>query len=127
MTDAHEPRPGGEIVVYDAPDGEVTLNVRLEQETVWLTRERMAAVFASTTENVRQHLRNVFVDGELEESATTEDFLVVRSERCRWVRAHRGSAAASPTVRQSLGKPRWFGQPVQILHWFRAAAGLPKN
>ena len=97
MTDAHEPRPGGEIVVYDAPDGEVTLNVRLEQETVWLTRERMAAVFAATTENVRQHLRNVFVDGELEESATTEDFLVVRSERCRWVRAHRGSAAASPT------------------------------
>ena len=86
MTDAHEPRPGGEIVVYEAPDGEVALDVRLEQETVWLTREQMAAVFSSTTENIRQHLRNIFVDGELEESATTKDFLVVRSEGDRRVR-----------------------------------------
>ena len=86
MTDTPEPRPGGEIVVYEAPDGEVALNVRLEQDTVWLTREQMAAVFASTTENIRQHLRNIFVDGELEESATTKDFLVVRSEGDRRVR-----------------------------------------
>ena len=86
MTDTHEPRPGGEVVVYEAPNGEVSLDVRLEQETVWLTREQMAAVFASTTENIRQHLRNVFDDGELEESATTKDFLVVRSEGDRRVR-----------------------------------------
>ena len=46
----------------------------------------MAAVFSSTTENIRQHLRNIFVDGELEESATTKDFLVVRSEGDRRVR-----------------------------------------
>ena len=86
MTDAHEPRPGGKIVVDEAPDGEVALDVRLEQETVWLTREQMASVFSSTTENIRQHLRNIFVDGELEESATTKDFLVVRSEGDRRVR-----------------------------------------
>ena len=86
MTGTPEARPGGEVVVYEAPDGEVALNVRLEQETVWLTREQMAAVFASTTENIRQHLRNIFVDGELEESATAKDFLVVRSEGDRRVR-----------------------------------------
>lgn len=78
--------PGGEIVVYEAPDAEVALKVRLEGETVWLARDQMAAVFASTTENVRQHLRNVFADGELEESATTKDFLVVRPEGSRRVR-----------------------------------------
>ena len=77
MTDNGEPRPGGEVVVYEAPDGEVALDVRLEQETVWLTREQMAAAFATTTENIRQHLRNIFVGRELEESATARDFLVV--------------------------------------------------
>jgi len=86
VTDTPEPRPGGEVVVYETPDGEVALNVRLEQDTVWLTREQMAAVFASTTENIRQHLRNIFVDSELEDSATTKDFLVVRSEGDRRVR-----------------------------------------
>ena len=85
MTDTRKPRPGGEVVVYEGPDGEVALDVRLEQETVWLTREQMAAVFTSTTENIRQHLRNIFVDSELEESATTKDFLVVRSEGDRRV------------------------------------------
>ena len=80
MTATPESRPGGEIAVYEASNGEVALNVRLEQETVWLTRGQMAAVFASTSENIRQHLRNIFVDGELEESATTKDFLLVRSE-----------------------------------------------
>ena len=106
MTDTPEPRPGGEVVVYEAPDGEVALNVRLEQETVWLTREQMAAVFASTTENIRQHLRNIFVDGELEESATTKNFLVVRSEGDRRVRrppVHRRQQAnrriAVPAIR----------------------------
>ena len=86
MTATPESRPGGEVVVYDAPNGDVALDVRLEQETVWLTRGQMATVFASTSENVRQHLRNIFVDGELEESATTKDFLLVRSEGERRVR-----------------------------------------
>lgn len=86
MTATPEPRPGGEVVVYEAPNGDVSLDVRLEQETVWLTRGQMATVFASTSENVRQHLRNIFVDGELEESATTKDFLLVRSEGDRRVR-----------------------------------------
>ena len=86
MTATPESRPGGEVVVYDAPNGDIELDVRLEQETVWLTRGQMATVFASTSENVRQHLRNIFVDGELEESATTKDFLLVRSEGERRVR-----------------------------------------
>ena len=86
MTATPESRPGGEIAVYEASNGEVALNVRLEQETVWLTRGQMAAVFASTSENIRQHLWNIFVDGELEESATAKDFLLVRSEGDRRVR-----------------------------------------
>ena len=42
MTDAHESRPGGEVVVYEAPNGEVQLNVGFDQDTVWLTQRQMA-------------------------------------------------------------------------------------
>lgn len=52
--------PGGEVVVYEAPDGEVRVDVRLEQKTVWLSQRDMAAVFSTTPENVLMHLRNVF-------------------------------------------------------------------
>ena len=86
MTATPESHPGGKIAVYEARNGEASLDVRLERETVWLTREQMAAVFTSTTENIRQHLRNIFADGELEESATTKNFLVVRKEGSRQVR-----------------------------------------
>ena len=86
MTDNHESRPGGEVVVYEAPDGEVSLDVRLEQETVWLTQRQMADVFRTSLDNISLHLKNVFADGELDRGATTEDFSVVRSEGDRRVR-----------------------------------------
>ena len=78
--------PGGEIVVYETPDGEVRVEARLEQETVWLSQRDMAAVFDTTPENVLMHLRNVFSSEELEAEATTKDFLVVRTEGRRQVR-----------------------------------------
>ena len=72
--------PGGEVVVYEASDGEVRVDVRLEQETVWLTQRQMAEVLQTSTDNVSLHLRNIYSDGELEEVATTEDFSAVRAE-----------------------------------------------
>ena len=76
----------GEIAVYEDVDGEVRVDVRLEQETVWLTQRQMAEVFDSTPENVLMHLRNIFACAELETEATTKDFLVVRTEGKRKVR-----------------------------------------
>jgi prophage maintenance system killer protein len=78
--------PGGEVLLYEAPDGQVRVDVRLEQETVWLTQRQMADLFDTTPENVLMHLRNVFDDGELEEAATAKDFLVVQTEGKRQVR-----------------------------------------
>ena len=86
MTAAREPRPGGEVVVYEAAGGEVSLSVRLEQETVWLTQRQMADVFRTSLDNISLHLKNVFADGELDRMATTEDFSVVRTEGRRQVR-----------------------------------------
>ena len=81
-----ERSPGGEVVVYGAPEGALRVDVRLDRETVWLTQRQMADVFETSTDNVSLHLRNIFADGELEETATTEDFSVVRSEGGRQVR-----------------------------------------
>ncbi len=79
-------RPDGEILVYETPGGEVSVDVRLDRETVWLTQRQMAQVFGTTPANVQMHLRNVFSGGELEAEATTKDFLVVQTEGRRRVR-----------------------------------------
>lgn len=78
--------PGGEVLLYEAPDGKVRVDVRLEQDTVWLTQRQMSEIFGTTPENVLMHLKNVFGDGELEEAATAKDFLVVQTEGNRQVR-----------------------------------------
>lgn len=68
--------------------GDDTIEVRLDttSETVWLTQRQMADVFDTTPENVLMHLQNVFNDVELDEEATTKNFLVVRTEGQRQVR-----------------------------------------
>ena len=75
-----------EIIIYEAPDGEVRVDVRLDHETVWLTQRQMSELFETTSENVLMHLSNIFKNDELEEMATTKDFLVVQSEGKRHVR-----------------------------------------
>jgi hypothetical protein len=77
---------GDEVVLYEAPGGGVRLDVRLEQETVWLTQRQMATLFETTPENVLMHLKNVYGEGELVQRSTTKDFLAVRTEGKRRVR-----------------------------------------
>jgi len=57
--------PGGEVILYEAPDGAVRVDVRLVHETVWLTQAQMVELFGRDQSVVSRHLRNVFVDGEL--------------------------------------------------------------
>lgn len=76
----------GELVVYESPDGEAQVDVRLAGETVWLTQRQMSELFETSTDNVGLHLKNIFEDNELEESSTTEDFSVVQVEGTRQVR-----------------------------------------
>jgi prophage maintenance system killer protein len=72
--------PGGEILVYEAPDGRARVEVRLDRETVWLTQRQMADLFTTSADNIGLHLKNIFLDKELDEVATTEDFSVVQLE-----------------------------------------------
>jgi hypothetical protein len=60
---------GGEVVFYEAPDGRVRLDVRLERDTVWLSLSQLAELFVRDKALFSRHLRNVFSSGELERGA----------------------------------------------------------
>ncbi len=74
-----------EIVKYAAPDNQIILEVGLEMETVWLNQRQMSELFEKDTDTIGLHLKNIFAEGELEESSTTEFFSVVQSEGKRQV------------------------------------------
>src|SRR5512132_700809 len=74
-----------EVVIYQNEQSQIQFAVRLEGETVWLTQRQMAELFETSTDNVGLHLKNVFAEDELGESATTEDFSVVQTEGRRKV------------------------------------------
>ena len=74
------------IEIYQTEDGEASVQVMLENETVWLTQRQMADVFDTSPENVLMHLKNIYKDNELDECSTTKDFLVVRQEGQRQVK-----------------------------------------
>ena len=69
-----------QIQIFTSADGKARLEVTLEQETVWLTQAQMGQLFDTTPENILMHLKNIFRDSELDEQATTKEFLVVREE-----------------------------------------------
>ena len=73
-----------QIVVYQ-PNETIRLDVRLENETVWLTQSQMGELFGCTTRNVRLHLENIYSCGELAAEATRKDFFLVRMEGARQV------------------------------------------
>lgn len=75
----------GEVLVYQTDDGQVRLDVRLENETVWLTQPLMAELFQTTQQNISQHILNIYEEGELIPEATHKKFLSVRQEGARQV------------------------------------------
>ena len=74
-----------QIIIYQTENRQTKLEVRLENETVWLTQKLMADLFQTTTQNITIHLKNIFEEGELMEEATCKDFLQVRKEGARMV------------------------------------------
>jgi hypothetical protein len=74
-----------QLIIYQTETGETKLEVRLENETVWLTQKMMAELFQTTVPNINMHLKNIFVEGELDAQATIKDFLIVRLEGSREV------------------------------------------
>ena len=96
-------KPQSQVLLYQAPDGRTRLEVRMQDETVWLTQAQMAELFHTTQQNVSLHIRNVYEEEELtpeathkeslsvqpkgpvQPSATVKEFLIVRQEGSRRV------------------------------------------
>lgn len=74
------------VVIYQSADGEASLDVRLEQETVWLNQKQMAELLDKDTDTIGLHIRNIYKECELEPGATTEKSSVVQNEGGRKVR-----------------------------------------
>ena len=74
-----------QILLYQTESGQTRIEVRLVDETVWLTQRLMAELFQTTPQNITLHLKNIFDEGELEKQATCKDFLQVQNEGGRQV------------------------------------------
>ena len=77
------------IQIYRSADGQAQVEVRFDQETIWLSQAQMAQLFNTSADNISLHLKNIFTEQELDETATTEDFSVVRQEGRRQVTRRR--------------------------------------
>jgi hypothetical protein len=78
------PAPGA-FLIYQSEDGRIKLDVRLENESLWLTQPLMAELFQTTQQNASQHILNIYREGELAPEATHKNFLSVRQEGSRQV------------------------------------------
>lgn len=74
-----------EFILYQTEDGTTRIQCRLENETLWLTQAQIADLFQTTPQNVTLHLKAIYAEGELDETATCKDYLQVRQEGARAV------------------------------------------
>jgi hypothetical protein len=72
--------PQEQFLVYHAEDGRVRIEVRLENDTVWLTQQHIAELFQTTKQNVGQHLKNIFEEGELAELSVVKNFFTTAAD-----------------------------------------------
>ena len=75
----------GEIIVYQAPDGLTRVDVRFEDDTVWLSQAQLVELYQSSKANISEHIRHIYEDGELSAEATVRKFRTVQIEGTRQV------------------------------------------
>lgn len=77
-----------EIIIYQTEDGRTKIQVRMENETVWLTQSQMAELFQTTKQNISLHINNVFKEGELEEYSVVKEYLTTADDGKRYNTKH---------------------------------------
>lgn len=70
----------GNIIIYQSDDGKTHIEVRLENETLWLTQQQMADLYQTSRTNVVEHIKHIYEEGELDEGSTCRKFRQVRNE-----------------------------------------------
>jgi len=78
--------PKSEIIIYQSKDGITKVDVKMENETVWLSINQMTELFQTTKQNISLHIQNIFEEGELQEEATVKEYLTVQKKGSRNVK-----------------------------------------
>jgi hypothetical protein len=78
--------PEGQFLIYQTEDGKLKIDVKLQDETVWLSLNQMAELFQTTKQNVSLNIRNLFGKGELQRTTTVKESLTVQQEGDRSVK-----------------------------------------
>jgi len=73
------------IIIYQTPDGSTSVDVTLDQDTVWLTQAQIVALFESSKANISEHIKHIYKSGELDKEATVRNFRTVRQEGKRQI------------------------------------------
>jgi len=76
------------IVLYRTEDGKTKIDVKLDDETVWLTQAQMVKLFQKSKQNVSLHIRNIFAEGELDESSVVKEYLTTAKDGKRYKTNH---------------------------------------
>jgi hypothetical protein len=77
--------PDSDLILYQTEDGRTRIEVRLQDETVWLSQKLMAELFQKDVRTINEHIKNVFSEGELRPEATIRKFRIVQTEGAREV------------------------------------------
>jgi len=75
----------GEILIYQTDDGQTNIEVKIEDDTVWLTQQQMSELFQTSRTNIVEHIKHIYEEGELDEISTCRNFRQVRKEGNREV------------------------------------------
>jgi hypothetical protein len=86
MNGAIEPTPASDLILYQSEDGKTRIQCRFEDESIWLTQAQIAELFQTTPQNITQHIRSIYDENELDETATCKSYLQVRVEGARQVK-----------------------------------------
>jgi hypothetical protein len=78
--------PASDLILYQTEDGKTRIQCRFEDESIWLTQAQIAELFQTTPQNITQHIRSIYEENELDETATCKSYLQVRVEGARQVK-----------------------------------------
>ena len=87
-TDIEKYKPQGEVVIYQTDEGKASVDVLLENETVWLSQDQIAALYDRDRSVIAKHIRNIFQEGELNESLVCAKFAQPKKYGRRYAQTH---------------------------------------
>jgi hypothetical protein len=104
-----------EIIIYQNTEGNIKIDVLLDDETVWLTQDQMATLFGKARSTITEHIVNVYEEGELEQNPTCRKFRQVRQEGNREVEQYLAFAETMAQQRTPMYMSDWIQKLDSIL------------